>query len=350
MIFQYVLSPDSPPPNRSRESLSKKSCHDFCVRNDHKQSSDEPGIQPQVSSRVQTNNEAALIADDQVGNDLPESMLPSRTTMPNTASQGLLVVRERGALGFDWLRPDCNHRPTYSGWRVLQTCRRIYLDAENFLARNREFVVFEGRKPIDGYAFVEIARLVRDNHIQPQFQRISSIHMYTQMYRLVSGWTRPLPLESPFYYSMHKSLLLHAYSLSSTWLYVASVSHCYFGSSPTSPTSFYNEAQVLSMDEAEVALTARARSKQSPTLSLLGHRGPFQAFLATMREPLISIGTYDPCSQAVEAPPIRSGGCCTTSRLSTSPSVAPTGTDGRTTKHCPSTRTEGTRQLQTSSK
>lgn len=185
LILEYVLSPDVPALNIPGDPLSAKSSHEFCLRNDHKQSSDEPKTQPPICNRNQAENEAGSTTDDQGGDELPDIILLGHNTMSNTASRRLLVVRERRELGFDWLRPGCNHKTTYSGWRLLQTCRRIYLDAEKFLARNREIVVFEGREPVDGYSFTELARRARDNHAQPRFQHIPSIHMYSQMYHLV---------------------------------------------------------------------------------------------------------------------------------------------------------------------
>lgn len=176
LIFEYILSPDAPivaisPPGNPP--------HNFDVRNDHKPGDDALHVRNSNAKGDSAHDQARRDSNDQLDIYMPEhtNIQPSR---------GLLVVRDRQRRGFDWVRPGCNHKPIYSGWTMLQTCRRIYLDAAKFLVRNREVVLFEGRGPTDGYSFADLSRRVRKDHDQPDLQRIPSIHMYSQMYQLVS--------------------------------------------------------------------------------------------------------------------------------------------------------------------
>lgn len=166
LILEYVLSPDAA---RIADSLPTHISHDFCIRNDHESGSDEPethGADPDAS---QASNEEHL------------------TNEPlHVPSRGLSIVRDRQGRGFDWFRPDRNHKPTCSGWTVLQTCRKIYLDAAKYLAKNREVDLYEGRGLVGDCSFADFARHARNAHDRPEFQGISSIRMYSQMYRLVS--------------------------------------------------------------------------------------------------------------------------------------------------------------------
>lgn len=180
LILEYILSPDAPmiaisPPGRLP--------HDFDVCKDHRPRDDV--------SYVQSPNAKGIPSQDQAGrncNNQPNPGMPEHTIMQplQVPSRGLLVVRDRQRRGFDWIRPGCDYNPAYSGWTMLQTCRRVYLDAAKFLVRNREVVVFEGRGPTAGYSFADLSRRLRKGHNQPDLQKIPSIHMYSQMYQLVS--------------------------------------------------------------------------------------------------------------------------------------------------------------------
>ncbi|KAJ4419795.1 hypothetical protein N0V82_004730 [Gnomoniopsis sp. IMI 355080] len=173
LIFDYVLSPDAP---AMIDTSPGQKPHDFCVRDDHECSSDEPTTYDPMRDADQASNEAGSTQDNATEQTVNEP-LPA-------PSRGLLVVRDRQGKGFDWLRPDRNHKPTYSGWTILQTCRQIYLDAAKFLASNRELVLFEGRGFAGARSFADLARRVRNIPAQVEFQGLPSVRMYSQMYRL----------------------------------------------------------------------------------------------------------------------------------------------------------------------
>lgn len=180
LIFEYVLSPDEPivaisPPGDPP--------HDFDVRHDHKPGEDALHIQNPNAKGGSAPDQAGPNCNDQFDTDMPEHTITQPLHLP---SRGLLVVRDRQRKGFDWSRPGCNYKPIYPGWTILQTCRRIYLDAAKFLVRNREVVVFEGRAPTDGYSFADLSRRLRKDHDRPDIQNVPTIHMYSQMYQLVS--------------------------------------------------------------------------------------------------------------------------------------------------------------------
>lgn len=180
LIFEYILSPDAPAIAISPPGYPP---HDFDVRNDHKPGDDALRVQNPNDKGDSAQDQAGLNRNDQFDTDMPEHTIIQPLQLP---SRGLLVVRDRQRRGFDWIRHGCNYKLIYSGWTVLQTCRRIYLDAAKFLVRNREAVVFEGRGPTDGYSFADLSRRLRMGHDRPDLQKIPSIHMYSQMYQLVS--------------------------------------------------------------------------------------------------------------------------------------------------------------------
>ncbi|KAJ4386003.1 hypothetical protein N0V93_008894 [Gnomoniopsis smithogilvyi] len=178
LIFEYVLSPDAPRMNARPENQMP---HDFCVRNDHNSGSDEPETRDLISEATQASSEEHTITEP----------LPSRDQ---------LSERDKQAMGFDWLRPDCHNKPTYSGWTILQTCRQIYLDAAKYLAKNREIVLYEGRGFVGAQSFSDFAGHARNIHAQLKFQGLHAIHTYSQMWRLdrMAQQFRPPRTPAPF--------------------------------------------------------------------------------------------------------------------------------------------------------
>lgn len=190
LIFQYVLSPDARAVNSYTRTPSDNSHHDFCVRNDHLSSSDETTIGQLPLQQVHDGSRPA--SDSQVDSSAPVEQVNTFTPRPTLPrhrcrdSRGYIAVEERRRLGFDWYRPGCNHNPIYSGWTILLTCRRVYLDAAKFLTKNREIVLFEGREPRGGWSYERFARRARVAYAGPKFRQIPSIRLYSQMFRLVS--------------------------------------------------------------------------------------------------------------------------------------------------------------------
>lgn len=172
LIFEYTLSPEAPATLLPSRWPDEERPHDFCVRYDHEKSNDGPETQntTRVSPTSPGQGGEPVLGQDTVSNrrDLPSHQM-------------------RGSLGFDWYRPDAPTKTTCSGWRLLQTCRRVYLDASDFLARNHEAVVYEGRGPRNGFVTDSLSRLLRDNHNHPSYQGIHSMRVYSQMHLLVSA-------------------------------------------------------------------------------------------------------------------------------------------------------------------
>lgn len=165
MIFEYALSPDFIASSDPRMLEDDDKDHDFCVRHDHKPSSDEPEVQLTPAK-----------GDEAVGE------LAGASTSPSVQNH---ISRSR-AEGFDWYRPDVAAKKFFPGKGLLHTCRQVYLDANHFLARQHEATIWQGREPWGGQVYDRFARNIRENPEKSQLQPISSIRMYAQMWMLVS--------------------------------------------------------------------------------------------------------------------------------------------------------------------
>lgn len=182
LIFEYALCPDASASLLPGRWPDEERPHDFAVRYDHGQSSDGP----------ETAHDSMDTSLDQGGKEPAPGQDAVSGTQPRGGDdsagpwRGPPSPQMRSTLGFDWYRPDAPTKTTCSGWRLLQTCRRVYLDASEFLARNHEAVVYEGRGPRNGRAVVDLYRLLEDNHNHPSYQDIRSMRVYSQMHLLVS--------------------------------------------------------------------------------------------------------------------------------------------------------------------
>lgn len=187
MIFEYALSP-----NKNRRFVVPNGPptakgHDFRVRFDHEK-----------DTKVQKDNGHDGVKS-QAGSGRAE---PAHTSLqPQTTALGLqnnsyspkqfrsmIPQPTREWMGYDWFRPETGDLIKFPGWSLLLTCRRIYLDAIQRHARNREVVLFEGRKPTNGLGLKEFLSLVREKSEGPYFDGIYpfSMRLYAQMYLLVS--------------------------------------------------------------------------------------------------------------------------------------------------------------------
>lgn len=166
LILEYTLSKDEDLTLWAARNVKGISAHNFCLRNDHEREENED-----------------LVPRGKV-DDAPTC----RETQP--------IFKDEWT-GYDWVRPNCNYGANYSGWTVLQSCRRVYLDAERFLAKHREITIFEDNRPplccSSGnsnrrrwYCHDNFGRLLLQDHTHPSIQRIPSIHMYSNLRFLVS--------------------------------------------------------------------------------------------------------------------------------------------------------------------
>lgn len=165
MIFEYALSPDFIAHSDPQKLEDDDKDHDFCIRHDHKPSSDEPEVQLTPAE-----------GDEAVGE------LAGASTSPSVQHH---ISRSR-AEGFDWYRPDVAAKKLFPGKGLLHTCRRVYLDAYHFLANKHEATIWQGREPRDGQVYAGFAVNIRENPEMSHLQPISSIRMYAQMWKLVS--------------------------------------------------------------------------------------------------------------------------------------------------------------------
>lgn len=181
LIFEYVMSLQISTDGQPTERPPGQELYDFCLRNDHNRSAEEPEIPSQTAL-----HSPELEVEETGANLNPQQ----ENSMQSSVSRRYLTAPSRQTAGFDWFRPDYAHKGIYPGWTLLLTCRRIYLDAQKFLARNREIIIFEGRGPVTGWSFSDFAQRLQNGAAEPRFQHIPSIHIYAQMYRLVSSLHR----------------------------------------------------------------------------------------------------------------------------------------------------------------
>lgn len=200
LIFEFALYPETlkcrsttPYPNPGEDGPGEVGPgHDFEVRHDHESSHEDPA--PESVAQHDGAKAAGQPADVVATAGGPGDVDASLAVPVQDFENRMLRTTDRG---FDWFRPDYAGKQGFPGFGLLLACRRVYLDTHELLLRRaREVSIFEGRAPPaefragSGSGVYAWSRGIAGD-FRSKLPQIRSVHLFAQMYRLVS-----LPISS----------------------------------------------------------------------------------------------------------------------------------------------------------